>query len=181
MAAVPQRHRVKGVATMDGDNEKTQPQELLEEVIGITHGDTPEFPTLAEQQEYWRQRDAEVAAEVEPLPFTCPTCLRKFKSPQAVRMHVARVHTKTILTVGQQGKTEKPTAFEDMPREAQAARRKWSLARRRAFNRKKRRAEFGLPDSPIKWPPLQPPPQKEPVAMIKHCPFCGKNVERFLA
>jgi hypothetical protein len=96
-------------------------------------------------------------------------------------MHVARVHTKTILTVGQQGKTEKPTAFEDMPREAQAARRKWSLARRRAFNRKKRRAEFGLPDSPIKWPPLQPPPQKEPVAMIKHCPFCGKNVERFLA
>ena len=57
VAQVASRDRKEGRIKMTGKNEKTQPQELLEEVIGITHGDTkPEFPTLEEQQEYWKRR-----------------------------------------------------------------------------------------------------------------------------
>ena len=163
VAVAVNRSKQKGVATMDGKNDKTQPQELLEEVIGITHGDTPEFPTLAEQQEYYRKKDMEEGrAEVDPDGFKCLTCQRVFKSAQAVRMHVARVHTQTILAVGEKAKQkpvaalpQNPTGFREVtdktrkfplpqfptegrPVETLGTGRKWSLARRRRFNAKKR-------------------------------------------
>jgi hypothetical protein len=48
--------------------------------------------------------------------------------------------------------------------------RKWSLARRRAYNAKKAKG----------WVPV-PPVEEEPVAMIKYCPFCRACLERFLS
>jgi hypothetical protein len=176
---------------MDG-NEKTQPQELLEEVIGITHQNQPEFPTLEEQAEYWRQKDAE---ESDKTPFTCThnnpdgtVCDRTFKSAQAVRMHVARVHDKTILAPNEgqpKGKTlVQVFAEEGRPVESlDTHRRKWSLARRRAFNKMKRAKMLSVSTGPLPSPWIETPVEvadQEPVAMIKHCPFCGESIERFL-
>lgn len=210
MALVVNRDRKEGRIKMTGnelnpDAGKTQPQELLEEVIGITHQNQPEFPTLEEQQEYWRKKDEEEnRAEVAPDKNECLTCNRKFKSPQALRMHVARTHTKTILTVGQKRKLKRvaglpqnPTGLREVTPDNPSAfghpvgslfihRRKWSLARRRAFNRKKRAqiwaTKADAPSDGTNWTPVPPPKQEEePVTMIRFCPHCGKGLERFMA
>jgi hypothetical protein len=195
-------------------NDKTQPQELLEEVIGITHGDKPQYPSFEEQQEYWRQRDLEEnRAEVDPDAFTCMTCKpeRKFKSAQALRMHVARVHTKTVLAPKE--KLPPPTA-EDNHFAAQTAanapaekrvprpdewdygmseivresrkqspaggvkKQKWSLARRRKFNAKKKAQQdaiLSLPKSA--WGSAAPDEPEVHVPTLKYCPSCGEHLE----
>jgi uncharacterized C2H2 Zn-finger protein len=176
-------------------SEKTQPQELLEEVIGVTHRNEDEkFPTLQEQQEYWKRKEAE-----ETLPFTCPKCLRKFKSPQAVRMHVARAHDHTILAPNEHPfrvpeggitKTSRPlkkgetmiNTVTGRPVETLATHRKWSLARRRRYNAKKKAAMASYSTGPLPSPWIETPVEvAEPVAMIRFCPHCGKGLERFLA
>jgi hypothetical protein len=60
--------------------------------------------------------------------------------------------------------------------------RKWSLARRKAYNAKKKASlEQQLTAAVIGSALPDIPPQEEPVAMIKFCPHCGKGLERFLA
>lgn len=153
---------------MTGENDVTEQQQR--------------YPSYEEQKAYWNEREKQfVEAESNPTPFTCPTCLRQFKSPKAVAMHVARVHTKTILAPRE--KPEGKTLVEVLT-ESSKPKRKWSLARRRRYNAKKKAEQEALESPKVQertesWERMTPQLPEE--ALIRFCPCCGKNIERWLS
>lgn len=125
--------------------------------------------------------------------FPCARCTKAFDSINAVRMHVARVHTKTLRVPGQKHK---------MTREEK-------LAKKRAYNRKWRLRKGmkvrpnALKDSPkvsgAPWTPERrakfnktwaekkssnhqdaaPMTLEDPRDYINHCPKCGEELAAY--
>jgi hypothetical protein len=84
-----------------------------------------EQPQLIEETSQTPQPGINVP-NAEPAQLECPKCYRLFKNTSALRMHDARVHTKTIKTPGQLGQlpTKRSRAEE--------------LARKKEYQRKLR-------------------------------------------
>ena len=131
----------------------------------------------------------------------CPSCPKSYPTKQALRMHVGRAHTKTIVNTvpstreekrrrkklkaaqlraryREQGLSSRGTSLKDPDHYTRRYAHPWSAAQHKKFKRTLKRKKLMY---------VYPVPKDQPISLDKpveattnkvcFCPYCGNNIE----
>jgi hypothetical protein len=123
---------------------------------------------------------------IDQTPRECPKCQKQFKNAVALRMHDARVHTKTLnpnrrskISLSREEKLAKRRAYSRIWRARRGMRVRPSLYYKtepRTKKTKRIRYVYPEPGEPRGKQLAQPTYRR-----MAHCPYCGENIQRHLA
>jgi hypothetical protein len=149
----------------------------------------------------WPPTDTGITSTTHPFPFQCERCLRDFKSERALRMHKIRMHSGRGWDTSQNFRSKKTVNQRlahrrEYQRKLRARYRmegknsrgyartgaRWSDQQRAKYQRTmstrrkaKNRTMYVYP-----LPAEQNTQTLDKVESIKHCPYCGHNLEKHL-